>query len=212
VNHFAIPQNCKLIEVFYCWGYEMVVHVVEWEWIFGVLVWMIMGKVELRSNEGDIDVVVEVNGMGNIDDGIEDREGKIEDMVDFLCRAFAKFVAKIDFEVGIEMAKVSKVGFEVGIEMPKVAKARVFSNYLEIVVHNLETVHKDIASYWVDEAAIVLLEFPLDMCLHVSQISSNDNWYTSPLLMRSRRSIHSSLIVLSKRVFSVSDPKIFIFF
>jgi hypothetical protein len=76
--------------------------------------------------------VVEVNGMGNIDDGIEDREGKIEDMVDFLCRAFAKFVAKIDVEVGIEMAKVSKVGFEVGIEIPKVAKARVFSNYLEI--------------------------------------------------------------------------------
>jgi hypothetical protein len=76
--------------------------------------------------------VVEVNGMGNIDDGIEDREGKIEDMVDFLCRAFAKFVANIDFEVGIEMAKVSKVGFEVGIEIPKVAKARVFSNYLEI--------------------------------------------------------------------------------
>jgi len=51
------------------------------------------------------------------------------------------------------------------------------------------------------------LSLPLDMCLHVSQISSNDNWYTSPLLMRSRRSIHSSLIVLSKRVFSVSGPK-----
>jgi hypothetical protein len=102
--------------------------------------------------------VVEVNGMGNIDDGIEDREGKIEDMVDFLCRAFAKFVAKIDFEVGIEMAKVSKVGFEVGIEIPKVAKARVFSNYLEIFVHNLDTVHKDIASYWADESAIILLE------------------------------------------------------
>ena len=64
--------------------------------------------------------------------------------MDFLYRVFANFVAKI--------------GFEVGIEMPKVAKARVFSNYLEIVVHNLDTVHKDIASYWVDEAAIVLLE------------------------------------------------------
>ena len=80
----------------------------------------------------------------SIDHGIEDREGKIEDMVDFLYRAFANFVAKI--------------GFEVGIEMPNVAKARVFSNYLEFVVHNLETVHKDIASYWVDEAAMVLLE------------------------------------------------------
>ena len=73
MNHFAIPQNCKLIEVFYCWGYEMVVEVVEWG-IFGVLVWMIMGKVELRSNEGDFYVVVEANGMNNIDDGIEDVE------------------------------------------------------------------------------------------------------------------------------------------
>ena len=97
-----------------------------------------MGKVELRSNEGDFDVVVEVNGMNNIDDGIEDREGTIEEMVDFLCRAFAKFVAKIDFEVGIEMVKVSKVGFEVGIEMSKVSKERVFSNYFYIVVHILE--------------------------------------------------------------------------
>ena len=77
MNNFSIPQNCKLIEEFYCCGYEMVVQVVEWEWIFGVLVWMIMGKVELRSNEGDIDVVVEVNGMDNIDDDIEDREGNI---------------------------------------------------------------------------------------------------------------------------------------
>ena len=50
--------------------------------------------------------MLEANGMNNIDDDIEDREGNIEDMVDFLCRAFAKFVAKIDFEVGIEMAKV----------------------------------------------------------------------------------------------------------
>ena len=87
-----------------------------------------MGKVELRSNEGDIDDLVEANHMNNIDDGIEDREGKIEDMVDFLYRAFAKFVVKIGFEVGIEMAKVSKVGFEVGIEISKVSMARVFSN------------------------------------------------------------------------------------
>ena len=76
--------------------------------------------------------------MDNIDDGIEDREGKIEDMVDFLCRAFSKFVANIGFEVGIEMAKVSKVGFEVWIEMSKVSKERVFSNYFEIVLHNPE--------------------------------------------------------------------------
>ena len=47
MNHFARPQNCKLIEVFYFLGYEMVVEVVEWG-IFGVLVWMVMEKVELR--------------------------------------------------------------------------------------------------------------------------------------------------------------------
>ena len=82
--------------------------------------------------------------MDNIGDGIKDSEEKNEDMVDFLCRSFANFVAKIGFEFGIEMAKV--------------AKARVFSNYLEIFVHNLETMHKDISSYWVDEADTVLLE------------------------------------------------------
>ena len=48
----------------------MIVQVVEWEWIFGVLVWMVMGNVEFRSAEGDIDAVVEVNGMDNIDIGI----------------------------------------------------------------------------------------------------------------------------------------------
>ena len=68
---FSIHQNCKLIEVFYCWGYEMVVQVVEWEWIFGVLAGLVIGKVELRSIDGEIDVVVEVNGMDNIVDGIE---------------------------------------------------------------------------------------------------------------------------------------------
>ena len=81
----------------------MVVHVVEWEWIFGVLVWMVMGKVELRSNEGDIDAVVEVNGMDNIDIGIQDREEKIEDMVDLISKALSNLVSKIGFEVGIEM-------------------------------------------------------------------------------------------------------------
>ena len=142
-----------------------------------------MGKVELRSNEGDFDVVVEVNGMNNIDDGIEDREGKIEDMVDFLYGAFANFVAKIGFEVGIEMAKVSKVGFEVGIEMPKVSKARVFSNYLEIVMHNLETVHKDIASYWVDEAAIVLLELHKKVALVLDLLHYPSGKLPSTLVM-----------------------------
>ena len=46
---------------------------------------MLMGKVELRLNNGKIDVLVEVNGMDNIDINIEDSEAKIEYMVDFLC-------------------------------------------------------------------------------------------------------------------------------
>ena len=121
--------------------------------------------------------------MDNIDHGIEDRERNIEDMVDFLCRASANFVAKIGFEVGIEMAKVSKVGFEVGIEMSKVAKARVFSNYLEIFVHNLETVHKDIASYWVDEAAIVLLELHNRVSLFLDSLHYSSSKFPSTLVM-----------------------------
>ena len=87
-------------------------------------------------------VVVEVNGMDKIDIGIEDSEGMTEDMVDFLYRTFANFFAKLSFDAG----------------MAKVAKERVHSNYLETAVHNLEIVHKDIASYWVDEIAIALLE------------------------------------------------------
>ena len=75
MNHFTIPQNRKLIEVFYCWGYEMVVEVVEWG-IFGVLVWMIMGKVELRLIDGEINVLMEVNGIDNIDIGIVGQRGK----------------------------------------------------------------------------------------------------------------------------------------
>jgi len=67
--------------------------------------------------------VVEVNGMGNNDISIQDSEGKIEDMVDFLCKALANLVAKI--------------GFEIGIEMVKVTKARVFSNYFVIFVDNM---------------------------------------------------------------------------
>jgi len=130
VNHFAIPQHCKWIEVFCCWGFKMVVQVV--------------GKIELRLTEGETDLVVEVNGMDNIDIGIEDNEGNIEYMVDFLCKALPN--------------PVSKIGFEIGIEMTKVAKAKVFANYFEIIVHNPEIVHKVIASYWVDEVAMVLLE------------------------------------------------------
>ena len=83
---------------------------------------------------------MEVNGMDNIEISIEDSEGKIEDMVDFLYKALTNLVAKIDFELGIEMARVAKVRLEVGIDMSKVTKARVFSNYFEIVVHNPEIV------------------------------------------------------------------------
>jgi len=68
---------------------------------------------ELRSIEREMDVVVEVNSMNSI-----------ENTVDFFCKALANLV--------------SKIGFEVGIEMAKVAKARVFANYFEFVVHNLE--------------------------------------------------------------------------
>jgi len=79
--------------------------------------------------------------MDNIDIGIEDSEGNIEYMVDFLRKALPSPISKIAFEIGIEMAKVSK--------------AKVFPNY---VVHNPEIVNKDIASYSFDEAAMVLLE------------------------------------------------------
>ena len=49
-----------------------------------------MRKFELRSIDGEIDVVMEVNGMDNIDIDIEDSEGKIEDMADFICKALPK--------------------------------------------------------------------------------------------------------------------------
>ena len=81
------------------------------------------------------------------------------------------------------MAKVSKVGFEVAIEILKVAKARVFSNYLEIVVHNLETVHKDSASYWVDEAAIVLLVLHNKVSLLLDLLHYYSGKFPSTLVM-----------------------------
>lgn len=108
-----------------------------WEWIFGVFLYVVMEKLELRLTEGETNVVVEVNGM----DKIEDSDGKIDYMVDFLCQALPNLVSNIDLEIVIEMAKVSK--------------AKVFSNY---VVHNREIVHKDVASYWFDEATMVLFE------------------------------------------------------
>lgn len=102
----------------------MVVQVVEWAGIFGVLVWVVIWKVELRSIEGETDVLVEVNGMDNIDIGIEDSEENIEDIVGFLYKSLSNLVTKINFKVQIEMAKLSK--------------ATVFANYFEMVFHNLE--------------------------------------------------------------------------
>ena len=63
--------------------------------------------------------------MDSIEIGIEDSEENIEDMVDLFYKARSNLF--------------SKIGFQVGIEMSKVSKARVFVNFFEIVVHNLET-------------------------------------------------------------------------
>lgn len=52
-----VSQHCKWVELLYCWGLEMVVQVVEWECAFEMNV-----------------VVVEVDGMDNIEFGMEDIE------------------------------------------------------------------------------------------------------------------------------------------
>ena len=46
-----------------------------------MFVCVVMGKVELRSIEGETDVVVEVNSMDNIPICNEDSKENIEDMV-----------------------------------------------------------------------------------------------------------------------------------
>ena len=120
--------------------------------------------------------------------------------MNFLYKALSNLVSKIGFEVGIENSEenledmvdlfnkalsnlVAKIGFEVGIEMAKVSKARVFANYLEIDVHNLEISHKDIASYWVDEVAIVLLELHNGVSLFLDSIHYPSGKLPSTLVM-----------------------------
>lgn len=77
----------------------------EWEWIFGVFVCVVMGKVELRLTKGETNVVGEVNGMDKISIGIDDSEGNINYMVDFLSRALPNPISEIGFEIGIDMSR-----------------------------------------------------------------------------------------------------------
>ena len=105
----VVPQHCKWTELLLCLGSEMVVQVVEWEWIFEM---DLVGVV----------VVVEVNGRDNMELGMEDIEENIERIMDGSDKFLAKLVAKIGF----------------GVEMAKVAKERVCSNYFEMDVHKLE--------------------------------------------------------------------------
>ena len=79
-------------------------------------------------------VVVEVDGRDNMELGMEDMEGNIEDIVDFTNKDLANHVAKIGFEV----------------EMAKVAKEGVCPNYFEMDVNKLEIVKWVLASYQVD--------------------------------------------------------------
>ena len=58
-----VPHHCKWVELLQCVGLEMVVQVVEWEWISEMDV---VGVV----------VVVDVNGRDNMELGIEDIKEK----------------------------------------------------------------------------------------------------------------------------------------
>ena len=84
-----VPRHCKWVEILHCVGLEMVVQVVEWEWIYG------MDVVEVV-------VVVDVDGRDSMELGMED----IENIVDFSHKFFSNLVVKIGLRV--EMAKVSK--------------------------------------------------------------------------------------------------------
>ena len=53
-------------------------------------------------------IVVEVDGRDNMELGMDDMEGNIENIVDFPNKVLANHVAKIGF--GVEMAKVAKEG------------------------------------------------------------------------------------------------------
>jgi len=104
-----VPQHCKWVELLQCVGMEMVVQVVEWEWIF-------------EMDVVGVGVVVDMNGRDNMELGMEDIEENTEDIVDGSHMFLANLVAKIGF----------------GVEMANVAKERVCSNYFEVDMHNLE--------------------------------------------------------------------------
>ena len=87
----VVPQHCKWDELLYCFSLEMVIQVVEWEWIFEMVV---------------VVVVVEMNGNDNMEFGMEDIEENTVDIVDGSHKFLANLVAKIGFVV--EMANVSK--------------------------------------------------------------------------------------------------------
>ena len=90
-------------------GLEIVVQVVEWEWIFEMDV---VGVV----------VVVEVYGRDNMELGMEDIDENIEDILDGSHKFLSNLVVKIYF----------------GVEIAKVAKERVCPNYFEMDVYKVE--------------------------------------------------------------------------
>ena len=84
----VVPHHCKWVELFPFVGLEMVVQVVEWEWIF-------------EMDVVEVVVVVEVDGRDSMESGMGDIE-------DFPSKDLANHVAKIVF--GVDMAKVTKEG------------------------------------------------------------------------------------------------------
>lgn len=105
----VVLQHSKWDDLLTCVFLEMVLHVVEWEWILDMDVFWVM-------------FVVEVDGRDNMELGMEDIVENIQDIVDFS----RKFVSTL----------VSKIGF--GVEMPNLSNERVCSNYFEMDIHNLE--------------------------------------------------------------------------
>ena len=91
----VVPQHCKWAELLICMGLEMVVQVFEWEWIY-------------EMDVVEVVFVVEVDGRGSMELGMEDIEGNIEDIEEFPNKVISNHVSKIGF--GGELAKVAKEG------------------------------------------------------------------------------------------------------
>ena len=91
----VVPQHCKWVELLPSVGLEMVVQVVEWEWIF-------------HMDVARVVVMVEVDGRDSMELGMDDIKGNIEDILDFPHKVLASLVANIGF--GVEMTKVAKEG------------------------------------------------------------------------------------------------------